>query len=74
MKAALEYEEILKSLKTLPAEKIEEVKDFIEFLTQKTRREKKGLFKLSGTLSSEEARLMLKSIEESCEKITYEEW
>ncbi|GBD40003.1 hypothetical protein HRbin37_02289 [bacterium HR37] len=67
------YEEILELLKTLPPEKISEARDFIELLSQKSRKEK-DFSKLCGTLSNEDAEAMMKAIEDGCENINYEEW
>jgi hypothetical protein len=67
------YDEILELLKTLPPEMIGEARDFIEFLSQRSRK-KRDFSKLCGTLSDEDAETMTKAIEEGCEKINYEQW
>jgi hypothetical protein len=67
------YDEILELLKTLPPEMIGEARDFIEFLSQRSRK-KRDFSKLCGTLSDQDAEAMTKAIEEGCEKINYEQW
>jgi hypothetical protein len=67
------YDEILELLKTLPPEIIGEARDFIEFLSQRSRK-KRDFSKLCGTLSDQDAEAMTKAIEEGCEKINYEQW
>ncbi len=62
------YEEILELLKTPPPEKMSEARDFIEFLSQKSRKEK-DFPKLCGILSNEDAEAMMKAIEEVYGKI-----
>ena len=67
------YDAILELLKTLPPEMIGEARDFIELLSQRSRK-KRDFSKLCGTLSDEDAEAMTKAIEEGCEKINYEQW
>jgi hypothetical protein len=54
-------------------EMIGEARDFIEFLSQRSRK-KRDFSKLCGTLSDQDAEAMTKAIEEGCEKINYEQW
>ncbi|MEW6419856.1 MAG: hypothetical protein AB1480_17365 [Nitrospirota bacterium] len=47
----LKIDEIYKELTTLPDEKLDEVKDFIEFVSSKFQVEKKAIVKLKGIWS-----------------------
>ena len=67
------HDAILELLKTLPPEMIGEARDFIELLSQRSRK-KRDFSKLCGTLSDEDAEAMTKAIEEGCERINYEQW
>ena len=67
------YSEIENELRSLLPDKLKEVRDFIRFLLSQ-KRTKSDLTQLAGSIDTEDANLMRKSIADGCEKINYEQW
>ncbi|MFH0948645.1 MAG: hypothetical protein V1833_06600 [Elusimicrobiota bacterium] len=60
-------------MELLPPDKIKEVKDFVKFLSNQTKR-KIALNQFAGSIDDEDADLMRNAIADGCEKINYEQW
>lgn len=67
------YIKLEKGLKSLPADKLREVMDFIKFLKRQTKT-KSNFKKFFGCIKKNEADLMEECIEKACEKINHAEW
>jgi len=66
---------IMEDLKVLPPDKLDEARDLIHQLTEKTLTERKAnLMNSAGCLTKEEADELERIIEEGCEKIDERDW
>ena len=68
--------DLFRKIDALNDKKLNQVYEYmLSFFKSKPKKDgKAGLIKLSGSMSAHEAKEMLKTIEDDCEKIDYNEW